>query len=254
MIKEKTLILEFLIIKIILISDKNNIVLVYYKTGKVYGFNYITGEEVYDNNLKAQNISLTDYITSNFNVSKMMYNMKKADYVAAQKLTDKLEKVSIDEAGNKTNNNTIKSNETASNQENNETVNSYDNSNNNINQNINSNNKETSETTNSQSTSSVNSENISANNQIDNKYVTVYDASTQSYKIYSTAELTKSGSAKTQSENDKINNNKDLISYYTNVSSSMSKVKDVGIIVIVIIILSVCTILIIWYGKTRKDS
>ena len=236
------------------ISDKNNIALVYYKTGKVYGFNYITGEEVYDNNLKAQNISLTDYITSNFNVSKMMYNMKKADYVAAQKLTDKLEKVSIDEAGNKTNNNTIKSNETASNQENNETVNSYDNSNNNINQNINSNNKETSETTNSQSTSSVNSENISANNQIDNKYVTVYDASTQSYKIYSTAELTKSGSAKTQSENDKINNNKDLISYYTNVSSSMSKVKDVGIIVIVIIILSVCTILIIWYGKTRKDS
>ena len=236
------------------ISDKNNIVLVYYKTGKVYGFNYVTGEEIYDNNVKAQNISLTDYIASNFNISKMMYNMKKADYVAAQKLTDKLEKVSIEEASNKANNDITKNNETTinHNQENNEKANSFDNSNNNSNQNIN--NKETSEKDNSQNMSNAGNENISTNNQIDNKYVTVYDATTQSYKVYSTAELTKSGSAETQSENDKINNDKDLISYYTNVSSSMSKVKDVGMIVIVIIILSVCTILIIWYGKTRRDN
>ena len=210
--------------------------------------------KVYDNNVKAQNISLTDYIASNFNISKMMYNMKKADYVAAQKLTDKLEKVSIEEASNKANNDITKNNETTinHNQENNEKANSFDNSNNNSNQNIN--NKETSEKDNSQNMSNAGNENISTNNQIDNKYVTVYDATTQSYKVYSTAELTKSGSAETQSENDKINNDKDLISYYTNVSSSMSKVKDVGMIVIVIIILSVCTILIIWYGKTRRDN
>lgn len=217
------------------ISDKNNVVLVYYESGKVYGFNYITGEEVYDNNVKAQNISLIDYIASNFNVGKMMYNMKKSDYVAAQNLTSKLEKVSINEARNQTNS------ETNAESSNSNLVSNNDNENTNVNTTINVN-------------ENTNANDTDVNNQIDNKYTTVYDASTQTYKVYSTAELTKSGSAKTESENEKINNNKDLISYYTNVSSSTSKFKNVGIIVIVIIVLSICTILIIWYEKTRKDN
>ncbi len=41
------------------ISDKNNVVLVYYESGKVYGFNYITGEEVYDNNVKSSKYKLS---------------------------------------------------------------------------------------------------------------------------------------------------------------------------------------------------
>ena len=63
------------------------------------------------------------------------------------------------------------------------------------------------ENTNVDTTINVNentNDDTDANNQIDNKYTTVYDASTQTYKVYSTAELTKSGSAKTESENEKL--------------------------------------------------
>ena len=44
------------------INNNNNIVLVYYSTGRVYGFNYITGEEVYDNNIGKEEVSLLSYI------------------------------------------------------------------------------------------------------------------------------------------------------------------------------------------------
>ena len=87
---------------------------------------------------------------------------------------------------------------------------------------------------------------------MDNKYVTTYDPGTQSYVVYSTAELIKSDAPKTQTENEKINGNKDLISYYTNLSTSKEKLKDTGIIIIAGIVASICVILIILYRKTNK--
>ena len=89
-------------------------------------------------------------------------------------------------------------------------------------------------------------------NNVDNKYVTTYDAGTQSYVVYSTAELIKSDAPKTLTENEKINGNKDLISYYTNLSTSKSKLKDTGIIIISLIVASICAILVVLYKKTNR--
>lgn len=225
------------------IENNNNVVLVYYANGKVYGFNYVTGEEVYDNNVKDENVNLANYILENLSTANISYNIKKADYIAATELASKLDKVSIDEATEKIN------------KENNQNIE--------VDININGENDNNSESDNANkdnnviSTKNQTTENIlnttqNSTNNLDNKYVTTYDPGTQSYVVYSTAELIKSDAPKTQTENEKINGNKDLISYYTNLSTSKEKLKDTGIILIAGIIASICVILIILYRKTNK--
>ncbi len=225
------------------IENNNNVVLVYYANGKVYGFNYVTGEEVYDNNVKDENVNLANYILENLSTANISYNIKKADYIVATELASKLDKVSIDEATEKIN------------KENNQNIE--------VDININGENDVNSESDNANkdnnviSTKNQTTENIlnttqNSTNNLDNKYVTTYDPGTQSYVVYSTAELIKSDAPKTQTENEKINGNKDLISYYTNLSTSKEKLKDTGIILIAGIIASICVILIILYRKTNK--
>lgn len=225
------------------IENNNNVVLVYYANGKVYGFNYVTGEEVYDNNVKDENVNLANYILENLSTANISYNIKKADYIVATELASKLDKVSIDEATEKIN------------KENNQNIE--------VDININGENDVNSESDNANkdnnviSTKNQTTENIlnttqNSTNNLDNKYVTTYDPGTQSYVVYSTAELIKSDAPKTQTENEKINGNKDLISYYTNLSTSKEKLKDTGIILIARIIASICVILIILYRKTNK--
>ena len=214
-------------------STTSNIVLVYYTNGRVYGFNYATGEQVYDNNVKDEDTNLITYIANNLKASNVTYNIKKSDYTAAKELESKLDKVSVNEAIEKIGKDTSE----------------------NINVDI-----DLSGETNSSDNIAINetlgnNTTISANKNIDtidNDYVTVYDAGTQSYVVYNTAELIKSNSPKTQTENEKINQNKDLISYYTNLSVSTSKFKDAGIIIIATIVGSICVILTILYKKTNR--
>ena len=59
-------------------------------------------------------------------------------------------------------------------------------------------------------------------------------------------------SPKIQTENDKINANSDLISYYQNISTSTRIVKNVGIVVIAIIVTTIGIILIVLYRKNNK--
>ena len=61
------------------IENNNNVVLVYYANGKVYGFNYVTGEEVYDNNVKDENVNLANYILENLSTANISYNINKAE-------------------------------------------------------------------------------------------------------------------------------------------------------------------------------
>ena len=224
------------------VENNNNVVLVYYANGKVYGFNYVTGEEVYDNNVKDENVNLANYILENLSTANISYNINKADYIAATELASKLDKVSIDEATekiNKENNQNIEINIDGENDKKSD-INEEDNKNNNVTGND------------SNVTQNVLDTTKNNTNNLDNKYVTTYDPGTQSYVVYSTAELIKSDAPKTQTENEKINGNKDLISYYTNLSTSKSKLKDTGIIIIAGIVASICVILIILYRKTNK--
>lgn len=224
------------------IENNNNVVLVYYANGKVYGFNYVTGEEVYDNNVKDENVNLLNYIRENLSTANISYNINKADYIAATELAGKLDKVSIEEATEKIN------------KENNQNIEVDININgeNDNNSDINDSDSDKDNNVVSQTTENVLNTTQNSTNNLDNKYVTTYDPGTQSYVVYSTAELIKSDAPKTQTENEKINGNKDLISYYTNLSTSKEKLKDTGIILIAGIIASICVILIILYRKTNK--
>lgn len=216
------------------VDNNNNIVLVYYSNGRVYGFNYVTGEEVYDNNVQEENVSLSNYILENLSVANISYKINKSDYIAATELASKLDKVSIDEAIEKVN---------KDNEENIEV---------NIDtENFTNNDENISQTNNITENNVLNTTTNNINN-VDNKYVTTYDAGTQSYVVYSTAELIKSDAPKTLTENEKINGNKDLISYYTNLSTSKSKLKDTGIIIISLIVASICAILVVLYKKTNR--
>ena len=230
------------------IENNNNVVLVYYANGKVYGFNYVTGEEVYDNNVKDENVNLANYILENLSTANISYNINKADYIAATELAGKLDKVSIEEATEKINKENNQNIEVDIN------INGENDNNSDINDNDSDIANKDNNVISSKSQTTENILNTTQNNKnnLDNKYVTTYDPGTQSYVVYSTAELIKSDAPKTQTENEKINGNKDLISYYTNLSTSKEKLKDTGIILIAGIIASICVILIILYRKTNK--
>ena len=220
------------------IESNNNVVLVYYANGRVYGFNYVTGEEIYDNNVKDENIDLASYIFDNLSVANISYNINKSDYIVATELANKLDKVSIDEAIekiNKDNGENIEINVDEESNDSNEIK-------------IDSEKSDKGNETEQNVLNTV----MDDKNSPNNKYVTTYDAGTQSYVVYNTAELIKSGAPKTQTENEKINGNKDLISYYGNLSTSQSNLKDTGIIIIGIIVVSICSILVILYKKTNR--
>ena len=223
--------------------NKDNVVLVKYSNGKVIGFNYITGETVYDNNVKDEDTNFVSYIVNNLKATNVTYNIQKSDYTAAKELETKLDKVSIEEAtkkidskedmqidinaGSDGQNNFVSDEKTNGTAENGTNASSG------------TSNSEAS-AANGNSTSKVSS----------NKYVTTYDAKTQSYVVYSTAELIKGKSPNVQTENEKINSNKDLISYYTNLSTGTSKLTDTGIVIIAVIIGSICITMVILYKKT----
>lgn len=222
------------------INSDDNIVLVYYSNGKVCGFNYITGEEVYDNNVSDENVSLANYVMSNLSFASVLYNIDKSDYIEAQELVDKLEKVSIDEAIEKVNEEI--------------NINIGDNNNEEIDNNstqtqIESNTNNDGDTGSNQQVSEENKN--SSGSLLENKYITTYNPVTQNYVVYSTSELLKMDSPNIQTENDKINSNSGLISYYTNLSTSRQQFKDVGFIIISLIVSSICIILIILYKKNK---
>jgi hypothetical protein len=220
------------------LDNESNIVLVYYSGGKVYGFNYITGEEVYDNDIEAQyeTVSFMSYFLSSLSLDSVKYEINNDDYIEAQELTEKLEKVSVEEAIE--NISESKANTVENNTENNiesTTENEIDsNSNEQINDNDNK---------------------ITTNNKYDSKeksYVTTYDAETQKYVVYDEDELLSTASIKVSTENEKIDNNPELVSYYNNISVSKKSLENIGILVISIIVLTICSSLIIMYKKNNK--
>ena len=68
--------------------------------------------------------------------------------------------------------------------------------------------------------------------------------------MYSTEELLNTKNpTKVKSENEKINNDSDLVSYYANVSVSKKDMSNTGSTIIVFILLIICIILIFMYRK-----
>lgn len=199
------------------IKNNTNIILVYYSSGKVIGFNYITGEEVYDNG--EGKVSLFKYIANSFKKENLLYDIENINYDDEKELIAKLEKISIDEAMS----------------------------------NIEDDNKTNSVIENNGKNSINNTEsNISQTNK-DIQYTVAYDTSQGKYVVYSSEELFDTKTEKVISENEKIQSNANLENYYGNLSVSKIELDDIGIILFVIVILSIGIILVVMKRKNIKD-
>lgn len=189
------------------VDNNNNIILVYYSTGKVIGFNYITGEQVYDNNVNNNDQNIISYMLDSLSLDKALYEIEEKSYDDAKALSEKLEKVSIKEALEEIKGNNEQEEKTTYNKEENKS-----------------------------------------------EYITTYNPKTQSYDVYSSLEIFGASVTPMESENEKINNNSELISYYTNMSKSRTNLKNIGIIILSIIISTICVILIVMYKKNYKEN
>ena len=227
------------------ISDDSNVVLVYYSSGKVYGFNYITGEEVYDNNVE-EKIGLLEYIKDNLSVGNILYDMNNTDYKNAQKLADKLEKKSIDELNEELKNDEIEEFKSDKNDINIIINDSYEN-----NGSIEKTNEDNSSNNRSiKDSNEINNNNSSTNNSTN--YITTYDPVSKNYVVYNPKEILEMESYETISENAKISNSQQLMSYYGNVSKGKNVSVNFGNIIITMIVGTIIMIMIVMYRKANK--
>lgn len=210
-------------------STENPLVMIYYKNKKVICFNFITGEEKFNNNVK-KDVSLIDYITEGFNINTISKNIATTNneqYEESKELKQKLEQMPI----SKLLTSTISSNQSNTNTESqlNLENNGQNVSNNNtqlpgVKENVSSNNQEKTD-------ASVSKENTSTSMDKDINYITVYNANNNTYEIYKEEELTKVDDESPISENDKIESNSQIKAYYeTSQSSKVNEEQNKGII------------------------
>ena len=185
--------------------------MVLYNSGKVLIFNYVTGNIVYENEEKADS-SLTDYITGSISSIWSDYEQKQQEYAKSKELEAKLAKLPIEEAIQENN-----KNETGITNENNTIENSN-------NENL---------TTRTEGTS--NSSSTNTNTTTDNNYITVYNADTGEYEVYSEDEILNGEEENPVSETEKIKQN-GLESVYNYDTNEESKPQANGAIIVVSII------------------
>ena len=161
----------------------------------------------------------------------MLYNIEKESYEEAQTLAKKLDHTSIEQALAQID------------------LNSIDNDiNTSIEDNIDENKNQDEEK------HDINNDSYTDNNKesiVETKYITTYDTSTQKYVVYSTADLLDVEET-LESENDKIERNEELTSFYDNLSVSKIDLKQIGIILFISAIMLICATLVIMYKKNLK--
>lgn len=195
-----------------------------YESGKVLTFNYVTGETIFDNQVK-QDISLMDYIKQAFSKEGIQENVTEnaqEEYKASEALKEKLEQNPIEKVMEKLQ-------ET----ENNTNV-------------INSQDGESTDLFDSGNTSNLNT------TQTDTKYITAYDTATKEYKIYKESELLDLDKEDYQSENTKISQNAGLTEFY---AANQEEVKQTnGLVWIVLTIIAILSSLTILLKRNRKKA
>ena len=194
--------------------------MIYYETGKVIVFNYVTGETIYLNR-QENKIGVVEFIVDSFkNVFSDNGTMQK-QYEESQKLIKKLEDTPIEQALEIT----------------------QESKDNNGNKNIEAN--QNYEVENSQNTENINRRN-------NNNYITVYNPERQSYDIYDVDKIIESQEEEPISETKKIEIN-GLQNFY-NYSKKENTTNGLAIIVIVIIIIITLLILLKIYIVSKKRT
>ena len=195
-----------------------------YESGKVLTFNYVTGETIFDNQVK-QDISLMDYIKQAFSKEGIQENVTEnaqKEYKASEALKEKLEQNPIEkvmEKLQKTENNT-------------NVIHTQD----------------------EESTNSLDSGNTSNLNtmQTDTKYVTAYDSKTKEYVVYKESELLDLDKEEYQSENTKISQNAGLTEFY---ATNQEEVKQTnGLVWIVPTMIGILSSLAILLKRNRNKA
>ncbi len=180
--------------------------IVLYNTGKVIAFNYVTGDVIYENEEKADT-GLADYITGSVSNIWNDYEEKQADYEKSKELAAKLAELPVSEAMQQASNNSGINDISADN-----TNNASGNS----------------------STENV-SPSTNANTNTDSSYITVYNADTGEYEVYSEEEILNGEDENPVSETTKIKEN-GLESVYNYETNEESKPKANGAVIVVAII------------------
>ncbi len=172
--------------------------LVLYNTGKVIVFNYVTGNVVYENDEKADS-GLVSYLTRSFSNIWSDYEDRWQEYAKSKELETKLAELSVEEAIQKASNNS-EINAISNNIAGNVNTNQSNNATNSISTN-NTNNASGSSSTDNASSST------STNTIADNSYITVYNADTGEYEVYSEEEILNGEDENPVSETEKIKEN-----------------------------------------------
>ena len=223
--------------------------MVLYNTGKVIVFNYVTGNVIYENEEKADE-GLVNYLTRSFSNIWSDYEDRGQEYAKSKELEAKLAKLPVEEA--------LKENnkaETVTSSENN-TIVSDNNSNTLTNVNADTN---SIIDNNSSGNSSTANNNYSANSNTitDNSYITVYNADTGEYEVYSEDEILNGENENPVSETEKIKQNglENVYNYDTNEESKPQA--NGAIIVVSIIAVAVIALVIlrkVIYKNSKKNS
>ena len=217
------------------VNSNSTAVLIYSSNGNVYGFDYLTGEELYDNGVNEDaSTNFISYLFKNLNEEKIAYKTSKEDYEKAQELIQKLEKKSIDDATTDISGNTTVEIDMSA-DGNSTDISNID---------INTNNTGTSVDIPDKGTQNSGNSNMG--------YIASYDASNQDYVVYSEDEILDTSTSKLTTENAKINKNPELINYYNNLSVGKKGIQNIGTILIIVIVIAIIGALIVMYKKSNK--
>ena len=197
------------------LRTSDSIILVYYNTGRAYAFDYIAGEEVFDNSIK-EDIDILGYIIRA--LSSMSFGLEEnlqEEYEESKLLEEKLTQTPIglflNDIVEANDNNTEVSFE--------ETVEKSD--------------------TNTSVTSK------------DDSYVTVYDADSSKYSVYKKSEILKTSKEDLVSENSVIASNKELQTFYfTEAKKTVDNDKN-GMLWIGLTLTAVAVGLVVLYKKRK---
>ena len=216
--------------------------MVLYNTGKVIVFNYVTGNVVYENDEKADE-GLVNYLARSFSNIWSNYEDKQQEYAKSKELEAKLAKLPVEEAIKEATNN--------------ETVNGESNG---IASGANSSIESISNSTNNTNNSRGNSisENVSSNTNTStttgNNYITVYNADTGEYEVYSEDEILNGEDENPVSETEKIKQN-GLEGVYGYDAKEETKPQANGaIIVIVIIVVAIIALVVLRKIIVKNNS
>ena len=192
-------------------------VMVYYESGKALVFDYATGEIIYENNIE-NNISLFSYIANSFSNIWSDYEEKQIEYKNNKEIIEKLEETPIEKV--------IEEMNISSNMDSNDSI----------------------DTNNNNQTSN--------NSSLNNKYITVYEPTTNSYEVYSEKEILTGEGEEPVSENKKIQLNGLQNFYSYEVAKETNEANGIIIIsvTIVVILLALMVLRRYMYLKRKKEK